>query len=412
MRVPRGAGARASRGAWQRKGPRTLNLRRRKAARGGARGASRGLRFGASEAERCCVSAQGVSFLGGRRVARSLAHQPARMAPPAAKLSALSTSPSDIFHDFTWVGSDEPHATRRKEILKAHPEMAELFGTEWRTFPMVLGIVGLQLALASAATQWSWWLVVLVGYVVGGTANHALQLAVHELSHNLCFETLVLNKLLTLLANSVTLVPSGLTFQRYHMEHHQYQGFDSVDTDIPTVAEVNFFRNVRWRKALWMFLQPAFYALRPPLVKPKRPTAWELAAWVVQLSFDYAVFSLLGVKAVVYLLTGTLLGLGLHPVAGHFIAEHYEFVSGRETYSYYGPLNYVNFNVGYHVEHHDFPKIPWSRLPLVRKVAPEFYRDLPFHTSYVKVIWDYIMNDDMGPFSRIKRPDTRKNKFD
>ncbi len=97
----------------------------------------------------------------------------------------------------------------------------------------------------------------------------------------------------------------------------------------------------------------------------------------------------------------------MHPSAGHFIAEHYEFVAGTETYSYYGPANFVNFNVGYHNEHHDFPKIPWSKLPLVRKIAPEFYDHLPSYTSYVlEVFWPYITDPTLGVWCRVKRKTT------
>ena len=75
----------------------------------------------------------------------------------------------------------------------------------------------------------------------------------------------------------------------------------------------------------------------------------------------------------------------------------------QETYSYYGPLNWLTWNVGYHNEHHDFCNIPWSRLPALKALAPEFYDNLAVCDSWIGVIWDYITRDEIGPYNRVKR---------
>lgn len=79
------------------------------------------------------------------------------------------------------------------------------------------------------------------------------------------------------------------------------------------------------------------------------------------------------------------------------------FAKGFETYSYYGPLNWITFNVGYHNEHHDFPAVPGSRLPEVKRIAPEFYDTMPQHTSWSRVLYDFITDPAVGPYARVKR---------
>lgn len=193
------------------------------------------------------------------------------------------------------------------------------------------------------------------------------------------------------------------------------------DTDIPTYLEAKLFCTT-FGKFIWIILQPFFYAFRPLVTYPKAPTSLEVINVIIQLTFDafvyyyfgkklnpdiYSVYFyysvILGGRVLGYLIIGSVLAMGLHPVAGHFVSEHYMFKKGYETYSYYGPLNWITFNVGYHNEHHDFPAVPGSRLPEVKKIAPEFYDNLPQHDSWTAVLYDFVMDPDVGPYARIKR---------
>lgn len=305
---------------------------------------------------------------------------------------------------FTRVGTDEPHRTRRSEILAKHPEIKELYGPDIRLFPSILAIASVQLSLAVYAVSLPVWQWILLSYTIGGTLTHWLSLGNHELSHNLCFKTTFYNELLGMVANCAQALPSAVTFKKYHLEHHYFQGAESIDMDVPTEWEGRVF-NTTAKKVLWVLLQPLFYAVRPVLCNPKPYTAKEALNLVTVLSFDAAFAYCFGIKALLFNFCSILLGMGLHPVAGHFIAEHYTLAqdTAQETFSYYGVLNYVTFNVGYHNEHHDFPRVSGFNLPQVRKIAPEYYRDLHSYDSWTGVIYDYITRSDIGPFSRVIR---------
>jgi sphingolipid delta-4 desaturase len=308
--------------------------------------------------------------------------------------------------DFVWFSSDEPHAARRKAMLAKYPQIRDLFGYEWRTKYWVILSVAIQVTTAYLMVRFNapWWLLLLVAWIWGGTINHSLMLANHELSHDLLFATPFANRLFSFVPNLSLAVPMAATFKKYHLVHHLYQGLDDVDPDLPTGYEGKFFRH-SITKLFFIFFQALIYSFRPMVFYPSKQTAWELMEAVAVVLADFAMLHFWGAKAPLYLALSSFLGSGLHPLAGHFVAEHYVWTPGFETFSYYGPINFLVYNVGYHNEHHDFPRIPGSRLPQLHKIAPEFYADgkigkLP---SWPGVILRFIFDPTITPFSRIKR---------
>jgi sphingolipid delta-4 desaturase len=304
--------------------------------------------------------------------------------------------------DFTWSEDKEPHAIRRKEILSKYPQIKQLMRPDPLSAVFCTCTILIQFLMAWAVSESSWWAVIFWAYSVGGFLNHSLLLAMHELSHDLWFPKRWMNTAMGFFANLPSCVASSGTFKRYHLEHHSFQGSDKYDADIPTPFEAWLFRT-SLGKAIWVFCQPLFYGLRPVLMKPKPISKIEIVNWIVVGAFDFAVIKFWGAKAFVYLLAGSLLGMGWHPMAGHFVAEHFEFIEGQETYSYYGPLNYLAYNVGYHNEHHDFPKVPGRLLPLITEIAPEYYDNLPYYDSWTKVLLGFVFNHSINQFCRVKR---------
>jgi sphingolipid delta-4 desaturase len=59
--------------------------------------------------------------------------------------------------------------------------------------------------------------------------------------------------------------------------------------------------------------------------------------------------------------------------------------------------------MGYHNEHHDLPSIPWNNLPKLRATAPEFYGNLKYHSSWSRLLFQFVFDKRYSLYSRVER---------
>ena len=309
-----------------------------------------------------------------------------------------------VIPDFTHTDEREPHHHRTKAILRRHPDVRALIGKNPATFLIILAIVAAQIALSIALRDAPWWMIGLVAYGIGAFADHALFVMVHECAHNLVFKSTRLNMMAAIIANLPQFFPSAVSFKRYHLKHHAFQGVHELDADLPGYWEAKLINKYAIGKATWLLLFPLFQITRTTRTKEiPLLDRWIAVNWVVQISFNVAVWVLLGPKAFAFILLSFFFSVGLHPLGARWIQEHYLTQGTQETYSYYGVLNHVAMNVGYHNEHHDFPSVPWNRLPALKRAAPEAYDTLHAHYSWTRLLLRFLFDQELSLFSRIVR---------
>ena len=310
---------------------------------------------------------------------------------------------------FRWSDESEPHKLRTKTIIKQHPEIRDLIGRNPYTILVIALCVGVQLVAAYLLKDAAWYWIALVAYGVGAFACHSLFVCIHECAHNLIFKNRVLNTWAGIFANLPTLLPSSVSFQKYHLKHHSFQGVEALDADMPFHWEAKMINNSSFGKAMWLLFYPVFQALRPFRLKEINLfDTWTIVNWVVQIAFTAAVIIFLGPKAILYLALSFFFSVGLHPLGARWVQEHFLTHGEQETKSYYGRLNLTNLNVGYHNEHHDFPSVPWNNLPKIKAIAGGHYDTLGYHTSYTRLLFEFLFNRELSVFSRTARSNRGK----
>lgn len=309
--------------------------------------------------------------------------------------------------DFYQAEFEQPHPQRTRAILKAHPEVRSLMGRNPSTAVIALLVLMVQSAIAFGVSRLGpngWWIGLLLAYAFGAFANHCTYVIIHDATHNLVFRSRVLNKLVAIGADLPNLLPAAISFGIYHLKHHAHQGDYEVDADIPNQWEARLVGDRWYRKAIWLFFFPVFQLTRPPRLRAIAMwNSWTVVNVLAVLGYGLTVFYVCGWLGLWYLGWSFFFSVGLHPVGARWIQEHYTLDPDQETFSYYGPINRVALNVGYHNEHHDFPSIAWNNLPKLRALAPEFYDSLRSHSSWTRLLIQFVFDRRYTLFSRVER---------
>jgi len=318
------------------------------------------------------------------------------------------------------VGDAALHRERKKRILKENPEIHTLLGPDSRTQYYGYLVFSLQLFFCYLVRDSFWWAIFL-GATISPYIDQGVLVLMHEVSHNLVFSEkgnpkAPKNRLLGILCNSVMLVPISEIFRQHHQAHHVTLGSMETDVDVPLRSEVKFIGNSRVLKALWLSLNMFILPIRS---MKKLPVIWSpfmVLNWVSSIGLGLVLFMKCP-PAFLYLLLGTIFSQSVHPSNARQVQRHIRlFKDDRHenattdtnakvplekrkmnTFSYYGFMNALTLNVGYHVEHHDFGNIAWTKLPELRKIAGDrwYPRDYAYHSRGLLDIFRFVLDDDV-----------------
>jgi sphingolipid delta-4 desaturase len=289
------------------------------------------------------------------------------------------------------------HRQRRHEILAKHPEIRRLFGTDASTAWYGVAMLAIHVLVAvgvSCVPRFGYLTAAAAAVLVGAFANLGLLVLLHELSHHLVFHEPRMNRMFALVCNLPLLLPIAEIFNQHHKAHHEHLGSEDLDVDVPFAGEAEFVGNSCVLKFLWVTLSGVILGVRSGMKLGAQWNSYMVVNWMSCLGLGLLLY-LTAPVCFCYFAVSQVCCLSFHPSNTRVLQRHIHapakdalqktapadsLLQASGTHSYYGPWNAFTLNVGCHVEHHDFPRVPWRLLPNVRALAPEYYEQ-PSHST-------------------------------
>ncbi len=318
-------------------------------------------------------------------------------------------------------GSESPERERigANWLAELAPEkraaLRELHEIDRRLNWVALLFPAMWVAAAAVVVALPIWPVRIIGYVVIGTAIHAMAVLVHETSHYSMFRNRLLDRIVGFLMGAPVFV-SYTAYRVLHAYHHKYTREEEDPDEFNNVTKNRFLLSLLFYS--WLIIGTPVYLIHvaaTALIRGSRRDRIDVIVEYVLL-VGLVVGAILvarhlgrtdvfihcwALPMIIAMIFGNIRSWAEHTmtIPGDPLTRTRTVVSNRA-------VSLMMCNLNYHLEHHLCPGIPWYNLPKMHKLLKDDYRKAGsfIYDSYLRFLFDAFRNGVHG-ISAMRMPE-------
>ena len=241
----------------------------------------------------------------------------------------------------------------------------------------------------------------LLGYVVIGSAIHAMATLMHEGIHGTLFRNRSLDRVVGFLMGA----PALFSFTAYkvaHLIHHRHNRTEKDPDEFTNYSRSRLMQSLLFYS--WGIVGMLIYLFHIPATALTRGRPADRRSVIIEYLLLLGIYAGVFVVAArngrvdlvvhlwilpmcVAILFGNLRGWAEHTMtrAGHPLTQ-------SRTVTSNGVVSFMMCNLNYHLEHHLCPGIPWYNLPKLHTLLQPEYKEAGsfIYQSYLQFLWDAV----------------------